>query len=43
MKRNTGSARLAALLLAAVLLLAYIPASASPAAQVIGTVTVTNP
>ena len=43
MKGNTGSARLGALLLAAVLLLAYISASASPAAQVIGTVTITNP
>lgn len=43
MKRYTGSARFAVLLMAAVLLAAYIPASASGQAQVIGTVTITNP
>ena len=43
MKRNPGSVRFAVLLMAAVLLAAYIPASASGSAQVIGTVTITNP
>ena len=43
MKRNPVSVRFAILLMAAVLLAAYIPASASGSAQVIGTVTITNP